>query len=427
MTRERLVVIGNGMAAGRVLEELFTLAPGRYAVTVFGAEPRTNYNRVMLSPVLSGEAFYENIVIHDDAWYARHGVTVHRGAAVVAIDRAARTVTDRDGRVTPYDTLLIATGSSPFVPPIPGIDLPGVRAYRDLDDVLHMREAARRGGRAVVIGGGVLGLEAAAGLAMQGMHATVVHLKPTLMDRQLDAEAGAMLRATLERRGIAVRCDTSTAAILGTTHVTGVRFADGEEVPADLVVLAVGTRPNVTLAAAAGLAVNRGVLVDDALGTSDPHVLAVGECVEHRGQCYGLVAPSYEMASVVAARLADRATAAYRGSITATKLKVTGITLFSAGDFAAGPDRDEIVLRDPGTHHYRRLVLHHGRLIGVVLYGDADDGAWLFDLMQRKADVTGLRDTLIFGEAFADPEILAAALAVPENCDPADADLLKAA
>ncbi len=411
MTRERLVVVGNGMAAGRALEKLFALAPGRHAVTVFGAEPRTNYNRVMLSPVLAGEALYEDIVIHDDAWYARHGVTLHRGVAIVAVDRAARTVTDRTGRVTPYDTLLIATGSSPFVPPIPGTDLPGVRRYRDLDDVLHMREAARRGGRAVVIGGGVLGLEAAAGLALQGMHTTVVHLKPTLMDRQLDPEAGAMLQATFERRGIAIRCVASTAAILGTERVTGVRLADGDEIPADLVVLAVGIRPNLGLGKAAGLAVNRGVLVDDGLCTSDPHVLAVGECAEHRGQCYGLVAPLYDMAEVVAARLAGDAAAAYRGCVTATKLKVTGITLFSAGEFATGPDREEIVLRDSLAQQYRRLVLRDGRLIGAVLYGDTDDGAWFFDLVQRGADVTALRDALIFGEAFADPAALAAALA----------------
>ncbi len=427
MTRERLVVVGNGMAAGRVLEDLFTLAPGRYAVTVFGAEPRTNYNRVMLSPVLAGEALYEDIVIHDDAWYARHGVTLHRGAAIVAVDRAARTVTDRDGRVTPYDTLLIATGSSPFVPPIPGTDLPGVRGYRDLDDVLHMRRAAQRGGRAVVIGGGVLGLEAAAGLALQGMDATVVHLKPTLMDRQLDPEAGAMLQATFERRGVRVRCAASTAAILGREHVGGVRLADGCEIPADLVVLAVGVRPNLGLAKAAGLAVNRGVLVDDGLRTSDPNVLAVGECAEHRGQCYGLVAPLYEMAAVAAAQLAGHAGTAYRGSVTATRLKVTGIALFSAGDFAPGPDREEIVLRDPLARHYRRLVLRDGRLIGAVLYGDTDDGAWFLDLVQRGADVTALRDGLIFGEAFAAPEALAAALASPPRHVAAGAVLPEAA
>ena len=412
MNRERLVVVGNGMAAGRAMEELFTAAPGRYDVTVFGAEPRVNYNRIMLSPVLSGEASYETILIHDEAWYERHGVTLHRGVAIVAMDRKAKTVTAQDGQVARYDRLLLATGSSPFVPPIPGADLPGVRVYRDLDDVLHMQEAARRGGKAVVIGGGLLGLEAAAGLAMRGMDVTVVHLMPTLMERQLDPEAGALLQAAIERRGIRVRCYASTAAILGTDRVTGVRLADGDEIPADLVVMAVGIRPNLALAKAAGLEVKRGVLVDDGLRTSDPNILAVGECVEHRGQCYGLVAPLYEMAKIVAARLAGDATAAYSGSVTATKLKVTGISLFSAGDFAAGEDREDMVLRDPVANQYRRLVLRDGRLIGAALYGDTDDGAWFFDLMQKQAEVAPVRDTLIFGEPFMDPKALASVLAV---------------
>ena len=408
--RERLCIIGNGMAAGRAMEELFARAPGRYDVTVFGAEPRVNYNRIMLSPVLSGEAIYEDILIHDEAWYERHGVTLHRGREIVAIDRAAGTVTARDGTMIGYDTLIIATGSSPFIAPIPGASLPGVRVYRDLDDVLAMQEVARRGGKAVVIGGGVLGLEAAAGLAMRGMSVTVVHLKPTLMDRQLDPEAGAMLQRTLEMRGLVVRCCASTAAILGTDRVEGVRFADGEEIPADLVVMAIGIRPNVGLAKAAGLAVERGVLVDDGLRTSDPSILALGECVEHRGQCYGLVAPLYDMAKVVAARLAGDGEAVYEGSVTATKLKVTGINLFSAGDFLPGEGREEIVLRDPARQVYRRLVLSGGRLLGAVLYGDTEDGAWFFDLVEAQDDVALLRDGLIFGEAFADRGLVAAAV-----------------
>ncbi len=407
MAAARLVVIGNGMAAGRAMEELFARAPGRYDVTVFGAEPRVNYNRIMLSPVLSGEAAFEDILIHDEAWYQRHGVTLHRGREIVAIDREAKTVTARDGMVVPYDTLLIATGSSPFIVPIPGSSLPGVRVYRDLDDVLAMREAARRGGKAVVIGGGLLGLEAAAGLAMRGMQVTVVHLMPTLMERQLDAEAGLMLQRTLEARGIAVRCYASTTAILGVDRVEGIRFADGSELAADLLVMAVGIRPNAALARAAGLDVKRGVLVDDGLRTSDPSILALGECVEHRGQCYGLVAPLYAMAGIVAARLAGDAEAVYEGSVTATKLKVTGIDLFSAGDFATGDDRDEIVLRDPARQVYRRLVLRDGRLLGAVLYGDTEDGAWFFDLVQRHDDVAALRDGLIFGQAYADTAMLA--------------------
>ncbi len=399
---ERLVVIGNGMAAGRALEELFARGPGRYDVTIFGAEPRVNYNRIMLSPVLSGEAAYGDILIHDDAWYAHHGVTLHRGQTVASIDRAAARVVTREGVATPYDRLLIATGSSPFVVPVPGRDLPGVHVYRDLDDVLALMAAAARGGRAVVLGGGLLGLEAAAGLAIRGMRVTVVHIHATLMERQLDAEAGGMLRHALEARGIEVRCPASTEAILGDTRVEGIRFADGTELPADVVVMAVGIRPNVALARAAGLATNRGLLVDDGMATSDPAVLGVGECVEHRGQCYGLVAPLYEMAAVVAARLTGDRAASYEGSVTATKLKVTGINLFSAGDFAPAPDREDIVLRDVVGGTYRRLVLQGGRLVGAVLYGDTGDGPWFFDLVRAGTDVSAWRDTLIFGEGFVD-------------------------
>lgn len=399
---ERLVVIGNGMAAGRALEELFARAPGLYDVTVFGAEPRVNYNRIMLSPVLSGEAAYEDILIHDEAWYAHHGVSLHRGREIAAIDRQNRRVVARDGTVAEYDRLLIATGSLPVIVPLPGNDLPGVHVYRDLDNVEAMVEASRLGGRAVVIGGGLLGLEAAAGLAARGMAVTVVHLMPTLMERQLDPAAGALLRRAVEARGIEVRCCASTTAIIGQDRAEAVRLADGSEIPADLVVMAVGIRPNIALAQTAGLAVKRGVLVDDAMATSDPAVLAVGECVEHRGACYGLVAPLYEMASVAAARLAGDDRALYEGSVTATKLKVTGIELFSAGEFAEGVERDEIVLRDEAHGSYRRLVLRNDRLVGAVLYGDTSDGAWFFDLVRAQTDIAPLRETLIFGETFAE-------------------------
>ncbi|MEO0822378.1 MAG: FAD-dependent oxidoreductase, partial [Pseudomonadota bacterium] len=332
---EKLVVIGAGMASGRVLETLFEDAPGRYDVTLFGAEPRGNYNRIMLSPVLSGEKRFEEIVTHDADWYARHGVACRFGEAVTGIDRARRVVRSAGGE-TPYDKLLIATGSQPFIIPVPGHDLPGVLSYRDLDDVNAMLEAAARpGARAVVIGGGLLGLEAAAGLKMQGMDVTVLHLMPHLMERQLDPAAGYLLQNELEGRGIRVRCRANTQAILGEERVTGVRLDDGTEYPADIVVMAVGIRPETRIAKEAGLACGRGLHVDDQMITSDAAILAVGECVEHRAQCYGLVAPLYEMAKV-AGRILAGEDAAYEGSVTSTKLKVTGVDLFSAGDFAEG-------------------------------------------------------------------------------------------
>ena len=289
----KLVVIGNGMAPGRMLEELFKLAPSKFDVTIFNAEPRVNYDRIMLSPVLAGERTYEDIIIHDDSWYQEHSVTLHKGLRVTEIDRSARTVTAADGSLTPYDKLVIATGSSPFMIPVPGADLEGVVTYRDLDDVDKMLAAAEKGGKAVVIGGGLLGLEAAAGLKERGMDVSVVHLMPTLMERQLDVAAGHLLRQSVESRDIAIHTEANTKAILGEDgHVVGVELADGEVLSADLVVMAVGIRPNAGLAKDAELDVNRGILVNDHLFTSDPDIAAIGECVEHRGECYGLVAPS---------------------------------------------------------------------------------------------------------------------------------------
>ncbi len=399
---EKLVVIGNGMAAGRVLDHLFETAPGRYAVTVFGAEPRVNYNRILLSPVLSGEKSFEDIVTHDDAWYAANSVELRKGVNVVAIDRTAKTVTDATGAVTSYDKLLVATGSNPFIIPVPGVNLPGVVTYRDLDDVNAMLSAAEKGGHAVVIGGGLLGLEAAAGLAMRGMKVSVVHLMPTLMERQLDAAAGYLLQGAMEARGVNVITKANTKAIFEQDgRAAGVLLEDGRKLPADLVVMAVGIRPNAALGRDAGLAVNRGIVVDDEMRTSDPDVFAVGECVEHRGQCYGLVAPLFEMAKVIAARLTDDPAPRYEGSFLSTKLKVTGVDLFSAGDFADAPDRDEIVLRDASRGVYKRLVLKDNTLIGAVMYGDTADGSYFFELVKSGEDVSDIRDTLIFGRSFA--------------------------
>lgn len=399
---EKLVVIGNGMAAGRVLDNVFETAPVRYAVTVFGAEPRVNYNRILLSPVLSGEKAFEDIVTHDDAWYASNAVDLRKGVNVVAIDRATNTVTDSTGVVTSYDKLLVATGSHPFIIPIPGVNLPGVVTYRDLDDVNAMLAAAEKGGHAVVIGGGLLGLEAAAGLAMRGMKVSVVHLMPTLMERQLDAAAGYLLQGAMEARNVDVITKANTKAIFEQNgRAAGVLLDDGRTLPADLVVMAVGIRPNSTLGKAAGLTVNRGIVVDDEMRTSDADVFAVGECVEHRGQCYGLVAPLFEMAKVIAARLTDDPAPRYEGSFLSTKLKVTGVDLFSAGDFADAPDRDEIVLRDAARGVYKRLVLKDNMLIGAVMYGDTADGSYFFELVKSGEDVSDIRDTLIFGRSFA--------------------------
>ena len=397
---EKLVIIGNGMAPGRMLDHLLEAAPGRYRVTIFNAEPRVNYDRIMLSPVLSGEKDYEQIIIHGDGWYIKHGITLYKGHKVVAVDRCAKTVTSARGVTESYDKLVIATGSQPVILPVPGHALAGVLTYRDLDDVNAMLLAAQARAKAVVIGGGLLGLEAAAGLKARGMDVTVLHLMPTLMERQLDPAAGRLLQSAIEARGIKVLTGVSTKAILGTARVAGVELTDGTVIPATLVVMAVGIRPNVALAKNAGVSVARGISVDAGMRTSDPDILALGECVEVAGRVYGLVAPLYEMARVAAARLAGSDSANFMHSDTPTRLKVTGIDLFALGDFADDADRQDIVLRDPAAGVYKRLVLENGRIIGAVLLGDTSDGAWFNELKRKGVDVSEMRDTLIFGEAY---------------------------
>ena len=405
-TKRRLVVIGNGMAPGRMLEHILDTDPNRFEITIFNAEPRVNYNRLMLSPVLSGEKTYEEILTHDDDWYATHGITLHKSARVETIDRDAKTVTSANGITAGYDDLVIATGSSPIIIPLPGHDLDGVLTYRDLDDVDRMVEASATKQYAVVIGGGLLGLEAAAGLKMRGLDVAVVHLAPTLMERQLDAAAGHLLQKAFTDRGIKVFTGAKTKEIVGDAgQGAAVELDDGTRLPADIVCMAVGIRPAVDLAKAVGLETDRGITVTDDMRTSDPSIFALGECVQHRGQCYGLVAPLYEMANTVAENLLEGASS-YQGSVTATKLKVTGVDLYSAGDYAEAENREEIVLRDAQAGIYKRLVLEDDRIVGAVLYGETSDGPWFFDMLKKRTDISEMRETLIFGQMFQGAEPL---------------------
>jgi nitrite reductase (NADH) large subunit len=405
--RQHLVVVGNGMAGVRTLEELLALAPDRYDITVFGAEPHTNYNRILLSPVLAGEMGLADIVLNGADWYRAHGIRLNLGRRVARIDRRRRFVIADDGTEAPYDRLLLATGSKPVVLPVPGAELPGVLTYRDIGDTAAMIHAASRFPRAVVVGGGLLGLEAANGLRRRGMEVTVVHLMPWLMERQLDATAAGMLRAALEARGIAFRLPAQTTAIVphaGGGRVGGVALGDGTTLPADLAVMAVGIRPNIELAQQAGLHCERGIVVSDTLQTFDPRIYAVGECVAHRGIAYGLVAPLYEMARVCATHLAGLGVGRYAGTLPSTRLKVTGIDLFSAGDFMGGAGAAAITFSDSEAGIYRKLVLRDNRVVGAVSYGDAGIAGWLLDLMREKRDISAIRDAVLFGpDAVAQP------------------------
>lgn len=395
--KEKLVIVGNGMAGMRTVEELLKLAPDKYTITVFGAEPHVNYNRILLSPVLAGEKQPDDIVLNGAAWYAEHGIVLHKGKKIERIDRRENTVTATDGTAARYDRLLVATGSEPFILPVPGKDLLGVVTFRDLADVDAMLVAAKLFRHAVVIGGGLLGLEAANGLLKQGMKVTVIHLCPTLMERQLDHTAGKMLKQSLETRGIRFFLEAKTTEIIGNQRVTGVRLADNTEITADLVVMAVGIRPNFELARLAGIYCEQGIVVSDTLQTFDPRIYAVGECVRHRGKSYGLVAPLFEQARVCANHLAEIGYARYSGSVTSTKLKVTGIDLFSAGEYLGGEGCEEIVLKDPGRGVYKKIVLKDNRVQGTVLYGETLDGAWYYDLMRDGTPIADIRDALLFG------------------------------
>ena len=417
---QELIVVGNGMAPSRALEKLNEKDPDAYNVTIFNAEPRVSYNRVMLSPVLSGEEDFEKTIIHGDDWYFKHNFILYRGCPVTEIDRESKTVKAVNGIAEPYDKLLIATGSSPIKLSVPGIDKKGVLSYRDLDDVKAMLAAAETRRQAVVIGGGLLGLEAAAGLRNRGMEVTVVHRNPTLMDRQLDETAGHLLQLAIESLGIRVLTGRHTKAITGDEHVEGVLFRDGSSIQADIVVMAVGIRPSVWLAENAGLHIERGIVVDKHMRTSDPDILAIGECAEFQGATYGLLAPLYEMANVAAATLLGDEEQQFENRVTAAQLKVTGIDLYSAGDFAEGDNREEIVLRDPNQGVYRRLVIEDDRLVGTVLYGDTSSMGWYYQMIKDNTDISGIRDYMIFGPGFAEgaaQDPTAAVASLPDDAE----------
>jgi nitrite reductase [NAD(P)H] large subunit len=397
---EPLIVVGNGMAAAKLAEELAACALGRYAVAVIGEEPHLAYNRVLLSSVLAKESSLETIALKTASWWRDRGVTLRYGCAAQSVDLSARTLTLADGKILAFSKLVFATGSRPIRLPLPGADLPGVVTFRDIADVSTMNEVARPGARVAVIGGGLLGLEAAYGLNKSGAKVSLVHLMDCLMERQLDARAGAMLKRAVEALGIRVLTSSETDRIEGETKVEALVLKDGRKIATDAVVFAVGIAPNVALARDAGLRTGRGILVDDGLESSAPGVYAIGECVEHRGRCYGLVEPVYEQACVLARRLAGER-ASYEGSVLATNLKVSGVNVFSAGNFLGGVGTEDIVFSDPGFGAYKKLVLRDDRLTGAVLYGDTADGLWYLDLIRSGTPVDAMRGDLIFGRSFA--------------------------
>ena len=399
---EKLLIVGNGMASVRLCEELMTHAPDRFETTVVGAEPQAGYNRVLLSALLAGDIGEAELVLRGADWYRAHGIRLMTGQRVERLDLGGRGAILADGAGVAFDRVVLATGSSAVRLPMPGMTLPGVMTFRDLADLPALREAARNRRRIVVIGGGLLGIEAAYGLAKGGAHVTLVHVMERLMERQLDRRAAAFLKRAIERKGIRVLLNKQTAEVVGASRAEALAFSDGSLLPVDLVVVAVGVRPNVGLAQAADLPVKRGVLVDDALATVVPFVHAIGECAEHRGAVYGLVEPAYDQARVLARRWAGDASAVYEGTALSTNLKVSGVPVFSAGDFLGEEGTDDIVLEDRGAGLCKRLVLKGDRLVGAVLVGEADDALWYRDLIRQGRDVSAIRENLIFGRAFCE-------------------------
>ena len=398
----KLVLVGNGLAGMRCLEDLLDMAPDRYEVTVIGEEPWGNYNRIMLSPVLSGDKSIEDIMLHPHAWYSDKGIHFIAGDAAVKIDRPRKQVYTEKGLVVDYDRLILATGSKPFIPPIKGSDLKGVLSFRDIYDVNSMLEYCKNKKNAVVIGGGLLGLEAAYGLKQRGMNVTVLHLMDRIMDRQLDARASALLKQSIEAKGIPVLTEANTEELIGQDgHVSQLRLKDGTVLEADFVVFAVGIRPNMTLAQSAGLRCNRGVMVNDTMQTFDPSIYAVGECIEHRNQTFGLVEPLWGQAFICASHLAEHGSLTFKALTVPTQLKVSGCDVFSAGNFEPADDYEDIILNDEKRHIYKRIIIQKDKVIGAVLFGDTEDGAWYAELIADQTPISSIRNKLLFGKDFA--------------------------
>ncbi|MCY6411130.1 nitrite reductase small subunit NirD [Acinetobacter sp. VNH17] len=398
----KLVLIGNGLAGMRCLEDLLDMAPDRYEVTVIGEEPWGNYNRIMLSPVLSGEKTIDDIMLHPHAWYSDKGIQFIADDPAVKIDRPRKVVYTEKGEKVDYDRLIIATGSSPFIPPVQGVDLKGVISFRDIYDVNTMIKYCETKKNAVVIGGGLLGLEAAYGLKQRGMNVTVLHLMDRIMERQLDGRASRMLRQSIEQKGIKIITEANTEALIGKKgHVSQVRLKDGTVLDADLVVFAVGIRPNIALAQSAGLRCNRGILVNDTMQTFDPSIYAVGECIEHRGQTFGLVEPLWGQAFICATHLAEHGSLTFKSPTVPTQLKVSGVDVFSAGNFEPKEDYEDIILNDEKRQIYKRIIIQKDKVIGAVLFGDTEDGMWYAELIADQTPIVSFRNKLLFGKDFA--------------------------
>jgi nitrite reductase [NAD(P)H] large subunit len=392
----KLVVVGNGMAGVGCVEQILKHST-KFEITIFGEETHVNYNRILLSSVLAGEKAADDIALNSLEWYRQNQIELRVGVRIADINAEQKIITGDDGSVTPFDKLLLATGSNPLIPPMEGVKKDGVYVFRNLDDTRALLDRARKGLKAVVIGGGLLGLEAARGLQVQGCEVTVVHLMDRLMERQMDLTGGGYLKSKMECLGMKVLLEKNTTAILGNGKVEGLAFEDGSSIEAEIVVIAAGIRPNVELGRKAGLQVNRAIVVNDFMETSHPDIFAVGECVEHNGTCYGLVAPLLEQGKVLAATISGNKGPRYEGSITAAKLKIMGVDVFSAGDFSeSAPGTDVVKYEDAALGIYKKLTLRDGKLAGAILVGETADSHRYMDWLRTQTDLSSQRRQMLF-------------------------------
>ena len=387
MAKQKLVLIGNGMAGIRTIEEVLKINPEGFDITVFGTEHYPNYNRIQLSKVLQGDTTLKDITLNEWQWYEDYNIRLYPGETVTSIDKDKQMVYTDKGKVQPYDKLIIATGSNPFMLPLPGADKEGVIAFRNIKDTETIVEYAKKHKKAAVIGGGLLGLEAARGLLNLGMEVDVIHIQDYLMERQLDRKAGKLLQKELEKQGMNFLLEKATTEILGRKDVTGLQFKDGSRIKADLVVMAVGIKPNVSLALEAGIPISRGILVNDHLETEVPNIYAVGECAEHRGMVYGLVAPLYQQGQALAQHLCGVVGEGYKGSVLSTQLKVSGVDVFSTGKINEDENTKVSILHDDLRGVYQKILFEEEKMVGAVLFGDTRNGNKLLNFIKKGISV----------------------------------------
>jgi nitrite reductase (NADH) large subunit len=398
--KQRLVIIGNGMIAGRLLEELHYFSPDQYKISVFDGEGFSNYNRIMLPEIISEKMTTKDLVVHDESWHAQRNIEFQKGVQVVEIDRDKKLVRTDRGHACEYDKLVLAVGSIPNGFSCPGNHLKGISTFRTLTDAVAITSLAKTCANATVLGGGLLGLEAGAVLCERGITTNIVHCDQILMNRQLNVSAATFLQRKLESKGLRISTATDVTEIIGSDRVQAVRLRSGDLIPCELLLLAIGIRPNTALARAAGLRTDHGIVIDRQMRTSDPDIYAIGECAELDGNSYGLLSPLHGMAKIAARHLAGDHLAEYGKATIFSRLKISGIDLFVAGNSVGRDSQRKLVFENKANGIYKQIAIKNDRIDGFILMGDIEDGPWFFKQMEEEVDVSADIENLIFGKGY---------------------------